>query len=105
MEVAAALRSGLYNRAQVLQLLRAPLSCEPLDLSLLNQPTETQAPTQASAADTGTYRSRTHKTSCCKTNLVRCCTTLYACHKYMEGVARMQGTDNRCIIALSVWFQ
>ena len=53
MEVAAALRSGLYARAQALQLLRTPFLCEPLDLRLLNQATDTQAPETAGLVDAG----------------------------------------------------
>ena len=36
LEVAAALRAGLYARTQALQLLKAPIPCEALNLSLLS---------------------------------------------------------------------
>lgn len=53
MEVAVALRTGLYTRAQVLQLLRAPLTCGPVDLSLLSQPTDAQPPASVNVTDSG----------------------------------------------------
>lgn len=53
MEVAVALRTGLYTRAQVLQLLRAPLTCGPVDLSLLSQPTNAQPLASVGVTDSG----------------------------------------------------
>ncbi len=58
MEAAVALRAGLHTRAQVLQLVKAPIiACDPVDLSLLNQSLDAQvtasAPVPASITDSG----------------------------------------------------
>ncbi|KAL0033057.1 hypothetical protein WJX79_000382 [Trebouxia sp. C0005] len=58
MEAAVALRAGLHTRAQVLQLVKAPIiACDPVDLSLLNQSLDVQvtasAPVSASIIESG----------------------------------------------------
>ncbi len=48
MEAAVALRAGLHTRAQVLQLVKAPIiACDPVDLSLLNQSLDAQVTASA----------------------------------------------------------
>ena len=51
-EIAAALRTSLYARAQSLQLLQAPFTMEPVDLSLFRQPDDL-VPSASDPAVTG----------------------------------------------------
>lgn len=50
LEVATALRAALYSRAHSLQLLKAPFSIEPVDMSLFRQPGDAEAATTGADA-------------------------------------------------------